>query len=302
MGDPNATNLWKLVHAQHGVVARGQLLEAGLTSKAIKHRVAAGRLRRLYMGVYAVGQLALTREGRWMAAVLACGDGSVLSYGSAGALLRIVPRERGAIEVNAPRGRSCRHTGLRIHRPTCWFSEDRGTFHGIPVTTPVRTLIDLATYLTPRRLEAAVNEADKHDLVDPKTLRNALERRNGQRGVRVLRELIDRHTFALTRSDLERWFLPIARRAGLPLPETQVWLNGFEVDFYWRAMGLVVETDGGRYHRTAIAQTRDRKREHAHLQAGLLPLRFTHWQVRHERARVAATLASVARQRAGTAT
>ena len=295
-------SIWGLVQRQHGAVSRGQLLGAGLTRNGIEHRLEIGRLRRVHAGVYAVGQLDLTREGRWMAAVLACGEGAVLSHGSAGALLRIVPRERGAIEVSVPRSNSIRRPGLRIHRPTCMYLEDRGTLRGIPVTSPVRTLIDLATFLTVRGLEAAINAADKHDLIDPETLRSALDDRHGQHGVRALREVLDPHVFVLTASELERWFLPIARRAGLPLPETGVWVNGFEVDFFWRDIGLVVETDGGRFHRTAISQTRDRKREHAHVQAGMLPLRFTHWQVRHEPARVIATLRSAASQRRAGAT
>ena len=181
-----------------------------------------------------------------MAAVLACGDGAVLSHGSAGALMRIVPRERGVIEVSVPRSNSIRRPGLRIHRPTCRCSKDHTTFHGIPVTSPTRTLIDLATYLTPDRLDRAVSEADILGLIELDALRSELEGRSGQHGVRPLRKLIDRHTFAMTRTELERRFLRIVRHAGLPLPETGACVNGFEVDFFFRDLGLVVETDGGR--------------------------------------------------------
>ena len=132
--------------------------------------------------------------------------------------------------------------------------------------------------------------------MDPEALRDAIAVRSGQRGVAALRRILDRHTFALTRSELERRLLRIVRSAGLPRPETRVWLNGFEVDFYWRELGLVVETDGQRHHRTAIQQTRDRRRDQAHAAAGLTPLRFSHHQVRHEAGRVAATLTTVARR------
>lgn len=295
MGALDAQNLWKLARRQHGVLAHRQLRAAGLSRKAIVHRVAKGRLHRVHVGVYAVGRPDLTREGVWMAAVLACGPTAVLSHTSAAALLGIVDRQR-RIEVSVSNGRRRRRDGIRVHRPTCLPLEDLGTFNGIPVTSPVRTLIDLATCLPAGRLERAVNEADVKDLVDLETLRGALKGRAGQHGVRAVRELINRHTFALTRSELELWFLPIARHAGLPLPETRVRVNGFEVDFHFRDLGLVVETDGGRFHRTAMKQTRDREREHAHIEAGMLPLRFTHWQVRHDPRRVRATLESAARQ------
>lgn len=109
---------------------------------------------------------------------------------------------------------------------------------------PVRTLVDLAACLLRDALEAAVNEADKHDLIDPETLRSALYRYRGQPGVTALREALDRRTFTLTDSELERRFLPVARKASLPRPQTRKYVNGFEVDFYWPDLGLVVETDG----------------------------------------------------------
>jgi very-short-patch-repair endonuclease len=151
-------------------------------------------------------------------------------------------------------------------------------------------LIDLALRLSIGRLEAAVNEAVKQGLVDPEALRSQLAERAGTPGVAPLRAVLDRRTFRLTDSELERRFLRLIRRAGLPLPDTQQIVNGFRVDFYWPDLGLVVETDGLRYHRTAAQQARDRRRDQAHLAAGLTPLRFTHAQVVHEADHVRATL------------
>ena len=148
----------------------------------------------------------------------------------------------------------------------------------------------------PWELEAAVNEADKRGLVDPETLRSALGGLTGQPGVGVLRAVLDRRTFVLTDSELERRFLPIVRRAGLPLPVTGRYVNGFKVDFFWPSLGLVVETDGLRYHRTPAQQARDRLRDQTHAAAGLTPLRFSHAQVELEPGRVEATLANVARR------
>jgi hypothetical protein len=154
--------------------------------------------------------------------------------------------------------------------------------YGIPVTTPVRTMIDRATELTPSRLERMVNEADKQDLIDPEALRHALDDYAGEPGVRPLRALLDRLTFRLSDSELEVLFRPIAARAGLPTPLTKVMVNGFEVDFHWPDLGLVVETDGWRYHRTASAQTRDALRDQTHTASGFTTLRFSHYQVAYE--------------------
>jgi very-short-patch-repair endonuclease len=165
-----------------------------------------------------------------------------------------------------------------------------------PVTSLVRTFLDLATTLRRGELERAINEADRLDLVDPERLRTALEGYRGQRGVRCLRALLDRHTFRLTRSELERLFLPLCTQVGLPLPMTKQLVNGFEVDFHWPDLGLVVETDGLRYHRTSAQQAVDHVRDQTHAAAGLTPLRFTHAQVKFEPAHVRRTLEAVARR------
>ncbi len=170
------------------------------------------------------------------------------------------------------------------------------TYHGIPVTSPVRTLLDLATVLDPPALEAAINAADKLDVIDPEALRAALDRRTGQPGVATLRRVLDRATFRLTDSELERRFLRLVARAGLPPALTGQRINGFKVDFLWPTLGLVVETDGLRYHRTPAQQARDRARDQAHSAAGLTPLRFTHAQVRSEPSEVVTTLTAVARR------
>jgi very-short-patch-repair endonuclease len=285
--------LWALAESQHGVVARRQLLELGVHPQAIKHRVANGRLHPLSRGVYAVGRPQLTRHGRWMAAVLACGPHSVLSHGSAAELWEIGSERRGVVEVSVPEPVGRRRSGIVVHRRAALGAEDVTSHSGIPVTTPVRTLVDLAARLGRGRLEKAIREADARGLVDPEILRAALGELGGQRGVAALRETLDRRTFVLTDSELERRFLPIVRDAGLPPPRTQRIVNGFRVDFYWPDLGLVVETDGLRYHRTPAQQAADRVRDQAHTVAGLTPLRFTHAQVRYERRHVEETLRAI---------
>jgi len=229
-----------------------------------------------------------------MAAVLACGPKAVLSYSSAAALWCIGTEERDLIEVSVHSSYQRRRPGLRIfRRPSLW-PEDCSTRHGIPVTTPIQTLVDLSLRLDRRGTERAVNEADKYDLVHPPELRAALEQREGEPGVARLRHILDRRTFRLTKEELERRFLPLARQAGLPVPLTGQFVNEFEVDFYWPDLGLVVETDGLRYHRTPAEQARDRLRDQAHTAAGLTQLRFTHEQVRYEPEYVARILAQTA--------
>ena len=288
--------LWTLVRVQQDLVTRRQLLGLGYSSKAIQHRLAKGRLHRVARGVYAVGTPNLTRRARWIAAVLSCGPDAVLSHGSAAALFGIRPDRGGEIEVSVPAGVSRVARGVVVHRRTRRGPWEIAVYDGIPTTSPVCTLVDLATRLGSAPLEAAVNEADKRDLIDPDSLRSALERLAGRPGVALLREVLDRRTFRLTDSELERRFLPIVRRAGLPLPETQEKVNGFDVDFYWPDLDLVVETDGLRYHRTPAQQAKDRLRDQTHLAAGMTPLRFTHAQVRFEPEHVHRILASVARR------
>jgi very-short-patch-repair endonuclease/predicted transcriptional regulator of viral defense system len=288
--------IWKLAKRQHGVIARHQLLAMGLNSDAVQHRVAKGRLHPIHRGVYAVGRPDVTRFGAWMAGVLACGANAVLSHASAAELWALCQVEGAVVEVSTPGRAFRRRPGIVVHRRLSLASQEISEHLSIPVTTPACTLIDTATRLTPDQLEAAINEANRRDLIDPDALRNVLDQCPQRAGVGALRRTLDARTFTLTDSELERRFLPVARRAGLPRPFTQQWLNGFKVDFFWPELGLVVETDGLRYHRTAAQQTRDRLRDQVHTSAGLTPLRFTHAQVRYEARHVEETLATTARR------
>lgn len=291
-----AATAWALAAAQHGVVAWRQLLGLGFTRHAVGHRIATGRLHPVHRGVYAVGRPELTLHGRWMAAVLACGPGAVLSHDAAAGLWELAVPWAGAVDVSVPGHARGRDSEIVVHRRPWLTRADRSVVDGIPVTSPVCTLVDLAARRGRAAVEAAINEADKRDVMDPETLRAALDGTPRRPGLGVLREVLDRRTFTLTDSELERLFLPIARGAGLSQPKTGEWLNGFKVDFYWPELGLVVETDGLRYHRTAAQQARDRLRDQAHAAAGLTPLRFTRAQVRYEPEHVQATLAAVARR------
>jgi very-short-patch-repair endonuclease len=209
-------------------------------------------------------------------------DGAVLSHDSAACLWRLRRRERGQIDVSIPRTRNARPSGITVHRRHPEALADATTRNRIPVTGPIRTLVDLAARAERPQVEALVNQADKLDLIHPERLRRELEPLRGEPGTPLLRDVLDHATFTLTDSELERLFLPIARRAGLPKPRTRQVVNGHRVDFFWPDLGLVVETDGLRYHRTATQQARDTVRDNAHRAAGLVPVRFTHAQVHYE--------------------
>jgi very-short-patch-repair endonuclease len=270
---------WRLARAQHGVVTRADLLALGFSDKGVKHRLATGRLHQVAAGIYVVGRPQLTPHGRWMAAVLACGDGAVLSHRSAAELWGIGREWERRIDVSIGRRSVITRRGIKVRSRPALPSKNVTRRHNIPVTDPIQTLIDLATELKLLRLERAVNEADKLDLVDPETLRRELDGYVGMPGAKALRTMLDRHTFRLSDSDLEVFFRPLALAAGFPLPLSKHVVLGYEVDFWFPDHGLVVETDGLRYHRTPAQQARAVKRDQKHAAAGLRVLRFTHWQI-----------------------
>jgi len=292
--DKRGRRAWELAGRQHGVVARRQLLALGFNAREIEHRVARGRLHPVRRGVYAVGWPAVTKKQRWMAAVLVCGDGAMLSHGSAAALWEIAGERPHTIDISVMRRAELRQRGLRVRGRASLRAESVTSHDRIPVTTPVQTLIDLSTELAPVGVERAVNEADKRDLIDPETLRAELDGHLGEPGAKTLRALLDKRTFRLSDSNLEILFRPIAAAAGLPVPLTRQRVNGFTVDFFWPELGLVVETDGLRYHRTPATQTRDARRDRAHVLAGMTPLRFTHYEIKHQRAQVRSELTRAA--------
>jgi hypothetical protein len=285
---------WELAGRQHGVISRRQLLTLGFSRRAIEHRVERGRLHVVAHGVYAIGWPELTGKRRWMAGVLACGEGAVLSHRSAGALWGIAAEQRGWVDISVSRRCELRRPGLRVRGRPSLADDAITSVDCIPVTSVVQTLVDLATELPPRRLERSVNEADKRDLIDPEALRAALDAHAGEPGVKLLRSILDKRTFRLSDSDLEILFRPIAVEVGLPPPLTKQVVNGFELDFFWPDLGLIVETDGLRYHRTPSTQTRDARRDRAHVLAGMTSLRFTHYEIRYERSQVGSELTRIA--------
>lgn len=289
--DP-AAGVWDLVRRQHGVVARSQLLALGIGPRSIEHRVGKGRLHPLWRGVYAVGRPEVDQKGRWMGAVLVCGRGALLSHRSAAALWGLAQvLDTRTIDVTLPAGRFRQPPGIKAHRRRDLSSEHRRNVAGIPVTDPVSTLVDFASCVPEWRVERAINEADRLDLVNPEALRHIAAGLGPRPGMACMRRLLGLN--ALTETGLERRFLTIVRAADLPLPETQVIVNGYRVDFYWPHLGLVVETDGWRYHRTSGEQASDHRRDQAHMRSGLTTVRFGEDQIRHKPDEVRRALAAV---------
>jgi very-short-patch-repair endonuclease len=288
----SSAELWEVVRRQHGVITRRQLLASGFSGDTVQRRISAGRLHPLWRGVYAVGRPEVSLRGRWIAAVLSCGPCALLSHSSAAALWGMLDWD-GKIDVVLPGNVARSRPGIRIHRRLDLDQEHRLQVDRIPVTDPISTLVDIAGRVSKGQVEKAIRESDRLDLIDPVSLRSALDSTPRWPGAGRLRSLLDSETFALTDSELERRFLRLVREAGLSKPETQVWVNGFRVDFYWPDLSLVVETDGLRYHRTPLQQKKDRVRDQAHAVAGLSVLRFTSAQVRNEAKQTIATLTTV---------
>lgn len=286
-----------LAGRQHGVVARSQLCELGLGGGAIDHRLETGRLHSLYRGVYAVGHRSLSIEGRWIAAVLACGSDAVLSHQSAAALWRLHAGARARVDVTLPRRVASRH-GIHAHH--CRMPSDEATVErGIPVTTVPRTLIDLSAVAGRGQVERAFREAERLRLVDTLSLADLVRRYPRRRGIATIKALLaDRQIGAMvTRSELEERFLAFLEDFDLPRPEVNVPLQisgrWIEADCVWREPRVVVELDGHASHATGTAFERDRARDRALQAAGWRVLRITWRQLHEESDAIASDLRAV---------
>ncbi len=282
----------EVARRQHGVVTVAQLAAVGIHRRGIAHRVAHGRLTPLHRGVYRVGPLGDELSGV-MAAVLACGPTAVASHRTA-ARLHGFWDWRGVTDVTATEGQPRSRPGITVHRRRVEEGE-RTSVRGIPVTTPERTIRDLAPVVGETHLGRVIEEAQVQRKLDDASLTRAVSQARGQRGVRALRAAAPQAEAALTRSEAERRLVKLVRRSGLPRPQTNVRLAGHEVDALWPREGLVVEVDGFAFHGGRRAFERDRRRDADLLAAGHRVLRLTWRQLADEPeavvARIAAALA-----------
>jgi predicted transcriptional regulator of viral defense system len=264
-GDARDHEIAKLATRQHGVVEFQQLIEIGLSEDAIQRRVASGRLHQIHKGVYAVGHRALTRRGEMMAAVLACGPGALLSHWSAAELWEFLPRKRALIDV--VRRTNCKkRKGIIPHRGAN-LAPDRAMRHGIPVTSPSRTLLDIAAIATPKQLAEAIEAAERSGWLNAKEMRRLIARNPRRPGVKALKAALAAYDPMMrrTRSILERDFLRECERRGIPKPISNETVEGHEVDMYWPDAKLILELDSWEFHKTRAAFERDRRRD-AHLE------------------------------------
>jgi very-short-patch-repair endonuclease len=253
----------------------------------------AGRLHRLHTGVYAVGHPVLGRRGRWMAAVLACGPGAALSHASAAALWELRASASTWIDVTVPRTGKRTRERIRVHRPRTLGPDEVTTRDEIPVTTPGRTIVDMAATLQESRLEHLLDQAEIRELTDYPALEALARAHPGHCGAGRLRAALRRHDAGtnVARSDLEILFKELCRARGLPAPRVNHRVEGKEVDFLFEAQKLVVETDSWRYHKTRHAFENDRARDAKLARAGYRTLRFTDTQIADRAAAVADTIA-----------
>ena len=259
---------------QYGVVTRRQLRGLGVGETGIEERLRTGRLHRIHRGVYAVGHRALPAKAQWMAAVLACGDGAVISHAAAGAHLLIRASAATLVDVTVPThvGRR-RQRGIRLHRSRRLTEQDVTIHQGIPVTTVARTLLDLADLLGDQALRRAVNEAEYLRLLDMSALVAAVHRNPGRRGARLLNAA--KGPLELTESALEDRFMALVERHGLPRPKVGATVAGHRADFYWPEAALVVELDGFAAHGTRARFESDRRRDRVLARAGKRTIRLT---------------------------
>lgn len=286
----------RIADEQHGLVSLGQLEGMGMSRSTADKRVEAGRLHRLHEGVFSVGYSLLTREGRFMAAVLACGPDSVLSHRSAADLWGLREDRRARIDVTAPGRRGRTLKGIDAHRHGSLLPADRTRVNGVPCTSVARVMLDMAAVVPVWELRKAVAEAEVLRILDKGAVRRLIKRSRGRRGVARLRVLLDEldPDTKRTRSQMERLFLRMCTRAKLPRPEVNVWLNTggrrLQPDFLWRDAGLILEADGRRFHDTDSAFLEDRRREQRLQLAGWRVSHCTWWEIEHEPRRLAETI------------
>ena len=288
--DPWDRAIGRVADEQYGVISRAQLSKLGLERGAIRHRLEKGRLRQVHRGVYAiVGPRLLSRHGRWLAAVFACGAGAVLSHRAAAALWGI--RGGSRVEITVPRGGRTSRKGIQLH----WAdlpADEVTVHHGIPVTTLPRTLLDLSAVVQRGEWRGALRQAEQLRLTDRLSLAELVERYPRKPGVPIIKAVIEeaRRGLGIVRSELEERFQEFLLSAGLPKPETNVLIDGTEVDCVWPIRRVIVELDGRDYHDTPDAFEDDRARDRRLEAAGWRVVRVTWRQLTITPAELAADL------------
>lgn len=283
--------LSELAKSQNGVVSLDQLRDIGLTQRAAEYRAGQGRLHRLYRGTYAVGHSSIGQFGELRAAVLACGDGAVISHGTAAAFYDLRDHWPFLIDVTGGRQAGRKLDGIRCRRCRYPTPEEIVVHDGIPFTSPARVLIDSAGMLGTPSLRRMVERAAVRRLLDLEAVDRAMEQAKRRRGIGALRMILedwrtDDGSVPDVRSEFEALVLPRLIAMGLPRPvcNKTLELDGerLMVDFLWEEQRVVVETDGEDTHGTPVAFQRDRRRDQILVAAGYRVPRATWAQMRDE--------------------
>ena len=267
--------------AQHGVF---HLTQVALSPRALQHRVVAGRLYRLHAGVYSiVPRHLLKREGLWMAAVLACGPGAVLSHRSGAALLELRDWGGTKIDVTVPRRSRRKHAGIKVHCSTTLTDQDVTEVDNIPCTPIGRTLFDLADVVTQRQLERSFDQAEISERLDLTSINDQLARNPTPPGAKAVRRVLTEHYIGRTPTvnENEEALLAITRGLGIPDPDTNAFVmldDGgppIKADFVWRDQRVIVEADSKKWHNTRQRFEQDRVRDQRLTAAGWTIIRTT---------------------------
>jgi hypothetical protein len=279
-----------IANEQHGPFGLDQLRELGLGARGVQKRVAAGRLHRIHHAVYSlVPRELLTWEGLYMAAVIACGPGAVISHRSAARLHELRSYGHTKIDVTVPRRSRRRHDGVLVHCSTTLADKDVTVVNNIRVTTVARTLFDLAEVVTQRQLERAFDQAEILQVLNARAINDQLARNPTRRGAKAVRRVLTEHYIGgtPTENDFEEALLALTRSLGLPDPRAQFYIDPgdgeptIRADFAWPDRQVVVETDGESTHRTRQAFETDRRRDQRLTAAGWTVIRITWRQLTH---------------------
>jgi very-short-patch-repair endonuclease len=274
--------LASLAATQDGVVCRSQLAALGFGRGAIAHRVRAGRLHPLYPSVFSVGYPRRDSRARNFAALLHAGADAVLSHGTALAVWGLGPA-LDDVHITRVAGHVREQPGLRVFRVAALDIRDVRLCQGLPVTSPARTVLDVAADADDDETERILAEARVQGLVSDAELQGALNRAPNRPGARRLRRILRGVAGqAVTRSKAERMLLRLIVEAELPPPEINARVRGLEVDFLWRGQNLVVEFDGAAFHSHERARKRDRRRDRRLIAAGFRIIRVSWRQLTRE--------------------
>jgi predicted transcriptional regulator of viral defense system len=297
---PVDTRIAALASRQHAVVSLEQLLELGLSVRAVSDRAAGGRLHRVHRSVYSiVPRSLLTDHGHYMAAVLACGPGALLSHRAAADVHGLRQSSATKIDVTIPGRNVRRHSGIALHRSTTLTAADAAVVDGIPCTSVARTLFDLAEVVVRRQAERAFDQAESLQVFDLRAIEDQLDRNRTRPGARRVRSILDEHYLGSTMTDSELEEAMLAVVAGLPQPEVNVWLDLgdgeplIKADLLWRAQRMIVEVDGREHHGTRQSFDRDRRRDQRAAVAGLRVIRTTEPQIKRRPGELRATVATL---------